>query len=213
METPREISTAAAAVSSTAATTNTEHIATGKAAVLVGSSQVESATISAARQIKPKVKKSVFLIDNLSSDCSVTDLVDFVSRIPVEVITCFEAKSRRRYGDSPNHLILDRKAFRLCVNSEDQAMLLDPVKWPDSVTISAWVHKPKETVEREKRMRYDDESALRTFSSPAVNRDGPASNQSEAVDMDATVIDTSHQLDGCVPDSVTAVKTLFNNNN
>ena len=95
----------------------------------------------------------------------------------------------------------------------DQGILLDPVKWPDSVTISAWVHKPKETVEREKRMRYDDESALRTFSSPAVNRDGPASNQSEAVDMDATVIDTSHQLDGCVPDSATAVKTLFNNNN
>ena len=35
----------------------------------------------------------------------------------------------------------------------------------------------------------------------------------EAVDMDATVIDTYHQLDGGVPDSVTAVKTLFNNNN
>jgi hypothetical protein len=99
------------------------------------------------------------------------------------------------------------------VNSEDQGILLDSAKWPDSVTISAWVHKPKETVEREKRMRYDDESTLRTFSSPAANRDGPASNQSETVDMDATVIDTHLQLDACVPDSATAVKTLINNDN
>ena len=37
--------------------------------------------------------------------------------------------------------IADRKAFRLCINSDDCETLLDDSKWPAHITVSKWFFK------------------------------------------------------------------------
>ena len=64
----------------------------------------------------------------------------FVSSLSVTVITCFEAKSRRRRADGDTD-ITSRKAFRLCINDNDRTRLLDDSAWPDSIVISEWFFK------------------------------------------------------------------------
>jgi len=101
--------------------------------VLTGKSSVTSQRVAAAKQI---IKKAVFCVDNLNPSLSADDLSSFVRNLNVRVLTCFEVKPRRRrHEEGP---ILDRKAFRLCVDDADRDRLLDESKWPDSVVISQW---------------------------------------------------------------------------
>jgi len=87
---------------------------------------------------KKLVKKKVFCIDNVDVSFSPDDVQRYVSGFPVNVLSCFTAKPRRRrYENEP---ITDRKAFRLCIDANDQDKLLDPAKWPDSITIAEWYH-------------------------------------------------------------------------
>ena len=64
------------------------------------------------------------------------DIKSFVSDLSVDVISCFATKPRRRRGESAEAAAVDRKAFRLCIATEDRDRLLNPAVWPDSVTIS-----------------------------------------------------------------------------
>ena len=77
-----------------------------------GSSDVNGLT--AARKI---VKKSVFCVDNINPAIDVDKLRGFVAKMNVKVISCFEVKPRRqRHEVDP---VVDRKAFRLCIDSGD----------------------------------------------------------------------------------------------
>ena len=87
---------------------------------------------------KKLVKKKVFCIDNVDTSFSPDDVQRYVSSFPVNVLSCFPAKPRRRRNE--NEPITDRKAFRLCIDANDQEKLLDPAKWPDSITIAEWYH-------------------------------------------------------------------------
>jgi len=87
-------------------------------------------------------KKIVYCIDNVSTECSVDDIRSFVTGLGVRVLTCFEVSSRRRRSDNDND-VRSRKVFRLCIPENDQALLLDATKWPDSVFIAEWYFKPK----------------------------------------------------------------------
>ena len=54
----------------------------------------------------------------------------------INVISCFEVKPRRqRHETGP---ILDRKAFRLCIDRDDCERLLVDSHWPESVVISSY---------------------------------------------------------------------------
>ena len=57
----------------------------------------------------------------------------FVSSMAVQVISCYDAKPRRRGSEQP---VYDRKAFRLCISESDRDRMMDETKWPDSVIIS-----------------------------------------------------------------------------
>ena len=68
-------------------------------------------------------------------------MCDHVTAMSVRVISCFDAKPRRRKTDIEDEEIVDRRAFRLCVNSEDVDKLLDSAKWPAHVYVAEWFFK------------------------------------------------------------------------
>ena len=95
-------------------------------------------------------KKAVFCVDNLNSSCSVENIKSFVSKLSVEVLTCFEVKPRRRRDES----VVNRKAFRLCINGNDRQKLLNACMWPDSVIIREWYFKQNSNEDgNDKRLR------------------------------------------------------------
>ena len=61
----------------------------------------------------------------------------------VRVVSCFPARTRRRRSDKEDEEP-NRHAFRLCINSADCHLLLNPDKWPKNVTISEWFFKSNE---------------------------------------------------------------------
>jgi hypothetical protein len=64
----------------------------------------------------------------------------------VRVVSCFPARTRRRRSDKEDEEP-NRHAFRLCINSEDCHLLLNPDNWPKHVTISEWFFKANEPVQ------------------------------------------------------------------
>ena len=55
----------------------------------------------------------------------------------------FRGKARRRYDGSDINTTIGRKAFRLCINSDDRDKLMNAAAWPHSVTVSEWFFEPK----------------------------------------------------------------------
>ena len=92
----------------------------------------------AAKPLIPKIKKSVYCVDNVHNSVSVADLCAFIENLSVKVISCFETKPRRRRVESD---VIDHKAFRLCIASEDNERLLDSAMWPEFVSVSEWFFK------------------------------------------------------------------------
>jgi len=102
--------------------------------VMMGRSTASSSLVAA----KPIKKKAVFCLDNISPSYSADDVRAYVSSLSIDVVSCFRVQPRRlRYGAD-----YDRRAFRLCIFDADRGRLLDASKWPDSVMISEWYHKP-----------------------------------------------------------------------
>ena len=93
-------------------------------------------SISAAEKRKSKV---VLCVDNVSVHCSVQSMTEFISTLSVTVVTCFEAKSRRRRSDAVS--AVNRKAFRVCIYEDDLSRFLNPDAWPEFITISEWFFK------------------------------------------------------------------------
>ena len=127
---------AAAAAAAATAGVQQQQQAQRRNTTLLGKSTGTTTKISAAKRIR---KRAVFCIDNVNVDCSVDDVKSFVSGMSVEVISCFEVKSRRRRDEID---VSDRKAFRLCIFNDDRNRLMDISQWPDSVKISDWFFKP-----------------------------------------------------------------------
>ena len=112
---------------------------TRRAPTVYGKASGSRGTNIAAAKITRK--KAVFCLDNIAKTCSVDDVCVHVSRLSVQVLTCFEVKSRRRRDDTNDEDVSDRMAFRLCIYDDEREKLLDPDAWPNSVTISPWYFK------------------------------------------------------------------------
>jgi len=69
--------------------------------------------------------------------CTLDDMKTFISSLSADLISCFDTKPRRRPHETAESLI-DRKAFRICINEDDCKKILDPSVWPDSVSVSEW---------------------------------------------------------------------------
>lgn len=119
--------------------------------LIVGKSTVSSvggvninqkSIIAAARPLK-----AIFCIDNVSSAYGVHELCEFVASLGVRILSCFEVAPRysrwqkdqfirqQRTGEVTTPF---RRAFRLCINRADTALLLRADAWPSDITISKW---------------------------------------------------------------------------
>ena len=113
-----------------------------RAPLVYGKAKLRETTAHVITAPKTFVRKSVFCVDNIDASFTADDVRNFVSKMSVRVVSCFEAKPRRRRrDDSTASTIVDRKAFRLCINSDDCETLLDDSRWPAHVTVSKWFFK------------------------------------------------------------------------
>jgi hypothetical protein len=108
-----------------------------------------SASISPSWKLsaaKPYVGKAVYCIDNVSVSTTANDLRQFVVRNGISVLSCFEVIPRRsRRMKLAGIVPTGRKAFRLCIASEDVSKLLNCELWPAHITVSKWVSKERST--------------------------------------------------------------------
>ena len=84
----------------------------------------------------------------------------------------------------------------MCIDNEGRARLLDPARWPESVIISAWIHKSRKTNERndyDKRIRLDTDGDAAGVNA-AVFDAGDVTVTTLTVANDA-VADSDHALD------------------
>jgi hypothetical protein len=65
-------------------------------------------------------------------------MLSFLHGLSVDVISWFQAKSRRRRNDMNYHL---RKAFHLCIDEGQVDRLLNENSWPEDIVISYWFFK------------------------------------------------------------------------
>ena len=152
----------------------TERVRQRGSRLMKGSSAPKVHRIAAAKII---VEKAVFCVDNVDPSVSVDDLISFVSRLKVNVFSCFPARPRRNRGELQP--VTDRRAFRLCVAATDRDRLLDSSKWPDSVTISEWyyINPANDRRRRAEPVRddvSDDTAAKRPLSPIAATQSIPA---------------------------------------
>ncbi len=93
--------------------------------------------ISAVQPVVSKNKN--YCIDNVSPSVSIDAMYDFlVDDLRINVISLFEAQSRRRRNDLN---FSDRKAFRLRISEIDLDKLLVPEQWPSGIRISEWYYR------------------------------------------------------------------------
>ena len=103
------------------------------------------------------------------------DVLDHVSRLAIQVITCFKVKSRHRRDDSDDEAVFDRAAFRLCIYDDDREKLLDPNAWPNSVRISPWYFRSpgaRETDDNQRRARGGTSDAAAHAGAVAIRSAG-----------------------------------------
>jgi len=84
-----------------------------------------------------ELHKSVFCVSNISAEFECNDLLSFLSDSAVNVLTCYDAKTKFE----------GTKSFRVCVASKDVDKFLNPELWPENVIIRDWVWKGKKSNE------------------------------------------------------------------
>ena len=108
----------------------------------------------------------MFCVDNVNPLYSEEDVIQFVTSLRVTVVSCFEVKPRVRYSDHGEDRV-HRKAFRLCINSDDSVRLLDASKWPASVATSEYFFKKK-------NLAYSNPNERNSWRDKDVSRDSVA---------------------------------------
>ena len=152
----------------------------------------------------PIYKKEIFCIDNVDKETIVADIRNFVESLSVRVMSCFEAKPRKRRGESDDDVSC-RKAFRLCICSDDRERLLDDSQWPAFISVYQWFFKGQQsqptggatssisTPSQRQRTTGQSVARLLTSASTSVNKSVNINNneQSTAKNTTTTVLDES----------------------
>ena len=108
---------------------NTHAQITKKSVKIVGS----ASNVCSLKAAKPLIKKAIYCVQNIDGATTTEDMTQFVTSLGVRVESCFEAKTRFE----------DTKAFRVCINSEDNDVFLDANNWPSDVILRQWTFKGK----------------------------------------------------------------------
>lgn len=115
----------------------------------------------------------------------VDDIRAFVTDMGVNIVSCFETKPRKRRSDvipdDGTQFVFDRKAFRLCIASDDQHLLLDDSQWPAYVSVSEWFFKPQASSQPMKPSRSSSSNNTQLPQAVAVQH-------ADDSDMEVTVI-------------------------
>ena len=152
----------------------------------------------------PIYKKEIFCIDNVDKETTVADIRNFVESLSVRVLSCFEAKPRKRRGETDDDVSC-RKAFRLCICSDDRERLLDDSQWPAFISVYQWFFKGQQsqptggatssisTPSQRQRTTGQSVARLLTSASTSVNKTVNINNneQSTAKNTTTTVLDES----------------------
>ena len=80
------------------------------------------------------VRKAVFHVDNICSECTPEALKVPLSKHNIEVLSCFTAKSWLRSDDKDTV-----SAFRVCISASDTDTFLNPELWPKGVILRNWI--------------------------------------------------------------------------
>ena len=181
-QSPQQLNQTAGPLQSTAVRDN--QTARRRAPLMVGKSTTTQVTTCKIVAAQPMIKKAIFCVDNIDSSVSVDDIVDFVKTLSIDVISCFEAKSRRRlFGMNGESIVC--KAFRLSIREESRSLLLNPDNWPEYVSISDWYFKVKQPA---------------AAPQSAVHPAGNTATEVDNVDMDATILLNTDIRD--IPESI-----------
>jgi hypothetical protein len=105
----------------------------------VGKKDVSDCKVKAAKEI---VSKAVFHVDNLDSDCTDTELVNYIQSCGINVLSCFSCKSWRTDEQV--------QAFRVCIDRSSTAFMTAENSWPRSVIVRPWKFKDNSKKSSEK---------------------------------------------------------------
>jgi hypothetical protein len=94
----------------------------------IGVSQTSSNGLQAASDL---IKKKVYCVNNASATTTCASMTDFVNKMNVRCLSCFDTKTRYK----------NARAFRICIRGEDKAKFLDMNHWPTGIVIRDWVFK------------------------------------------------------------------------
>jgi len=87
-----------------------------------------------------RILKLVYYVDNVDMSVSADDLVRFMATIGVRCISCFKVtKPRMTRWQRENNVVVDHKAYRVCINRADVDKFMDASKWGDGITIDRWI--------------------------------------------------------------------------
>ena len=196
-------------------TRQAEQLPSGRQGVtrITGKSSVTTLGICAA---KKTITKAVFCVDNVHLACKEDDIRAYVSSLGVEVFSCFKTKPRRRPNEAPED-VMDRSAFRLCVNAAGRDRLLNPECWPDSVRIADWFFRDRsnQVDNEEKRRRVNLASPTRSSSQQARTSVEPAAAAAAVSDiadeMDTITASDEHDIGSRLieQDSIVDQTTLY----
>ena len=73
----------------------------------------------------------MYCVNNASATTTCASVTDFVNKMNVRCLSCFEIKIRYK----------NARAFRICIRGEDKAKFLDMINWPTGIVIRDWVFK------------------------------------------------------------------------
>ena len=103
------------------------------------------------------VRKVIYCVNNVNNSTTRDELVDFITKMPVQVLTCFKIKQWISMWQKSNHVVpvKDHRTFRVCIQRDEASKFLNSDRWPRGITILAWFHA---NIHQSEQYRNEDNS-------------------------------------------------------
>ena len=141
------------------------------------------------------IKKSVFCVGNLTSDCTAEALKEYICSIGVQVdgtsFSCYPAKSNPRIiRKGKKEEWFTDTCFRVCIEARDANLFFNPKNWPENVSLRRWVFKEKAINDGTSRKDENKTSGNESGRVDGSPKQAHSVISPESVDHDSTVMMT-----------------------
>lgn len=103
---------------------------------------ISNSSTEAVLAANPYLGKTVYCIDNVSTDVKKDDMRKFINDLGVHLISCFKVAPRRpTWWDKNKEYKPNRITFRVCIPKHESDILLNEDIWPEFISISTWIFK------------------------------------------------------------------------